>query len=83
MAGSSQLAADDAAVRNRQEALDLAAALIKLSRAPRQSPEPALTSGLVCSSSSVRLRVERLLEWRAAGHRLYPSGHGLFLFSLL
>ena len=47
--GAAELAADDAAVQNRQEALDLAAALIKLSRAPKCSqPEPALASGLVC-----------------------------------
>jgi hypothetical protein len=70
---ASELAADDAAVANRQEALDLAAALIKLSRSPKQSPEPALASGLVCGLSSVRLRVERLLEWRAAGRGLRRS----------
>jgi hypothetical protein len=67
---SAELAADDAAVGNRQDALDLAAALIKLSRSPKPSPEPALASGLVCASSSIAVRVERLLEWRAAGHRL-------------
>ena len=70
---AAELAADNAAVANRQEALDLAAALIKLSRSPKQSPEPALASGLVCGSSSVRLRVERLLDWRAAGHDLRRS----------
>jgi Zn-dependent protease with chaperone function len=67
---AAELAADDAAVENRQEALDLAAALIKLSRSSKQSVEPALASGLVCSSSSIAVRVERLLEWRSAGRGL-------------
>ena len=67
---AAELAADDAAVANRQEALDLAAALIKLSRSPKRLPEPALASGLVCASSSIAARVKRLLEWRASGHRL-------------
>ncbi|MGA8776259.1 MAG: M56 family metallopeptidase [Terriglobales bacterium] len=65
---AAELAADDAAVGNRREALDLAAALIKLSRSAKQSPEPALASGLVCNYSSITVRVERLLEWRAASH---------------
>jgi Zn-dependent protease with chaperone function len=66
---AAELAADDAAVGNSQEALDLAAALIKLSRSAKQSPEPALASGLVCNYSSIAARVERLLAWRAAAHR--------------
>jgi hypothetical protein len=69
---AAELAADDAAIANRKEALDLAAALIKLSRSPKQSPEPALASGLVCSSSSIAARVKRLLEWRSA-HRLHRT----------
>ena len=70
---AAELAADDAAVENRQEALDLAAALIKLSRSPKATPEPALASGLVCGASSIAVRVERLLEWRSAGRRLRRS----------
>ncbi len=69
---AAELAADDAAVGSRQEALDLAAALIKLSRAKNQSPEPALASGLMCASSSVAVRVQRLLQWHAA-HRLHHT----------
>jgi beta-lactamase regulating signal transducer with metallopeptidase domain len=61
---SSELAADDAAVANRQDALDLAAALIKLSRSSKQWSEPALASGLVSGESSIGLRVQRLLDWR-------------------
>lgn len=67
---AAELAADDAAVGSRQDALDLAAALIKLSRSSKQQwAEPALASGLVCGSSSISLRVKRLLQWRTAGRR--------------
>lgn len=66
---AAELAADDAAVGNRREALDLAAALIKLSRSSKQVAEPALASGLACGSLSITTRVERLLAWRASGHR--------------
>jgi Zn-dependent protease with chaperone function len=67
---AAELAADDAAVANRQDALDLAAALIKLSRYSKQWSEPALASGLVSGSSSISLRVKRLLEWHMGGRRL-------------
>ena len=67
---AAELAADDAAVENRQDALDLAAALIKLSRSSKRWVEPALASGLVCGSSSIAVRVERLLEWRTAAQGL-------------
>ena len=67
---AAELAADDAAVANRQDALDLAAALIKLSRSAKQWSEPALASGLVSGSSSISLRVKRLLEWSRPGRRL-------------
>ncbi len=72
---AAEWAADDAAVANRRDALDLAAALIKLSRASKQPCEPALASGLVSGSgsSSIGLRVKRLLEWRMAGRRLRRS----------
>jgi len=62
---AAELAADDAAVANRQEALNLAAALIKLSRSSKPCPEPAFASGLVSGASSVGLRVKRLLSWHA------------------
>jgi len=68
---AAELAADDAAVGNRREALDLAAALIKLSRSSKQVAEPALASGLACGSLSITTRVERLLAWRASGSRLF------------
>lgn len=67
---AAELAADDSAVSNRQEALDLAAALIKLSLSSKQWSEPALASGLVNGSSSISLRVQHLLQWRKTGRRL-------------
>lgn len=66
---AAELAADNAAVKNRQEALDLASALIKLSRSSQEWAEPELASGLICGSSAIGLRVRRLLEWRAADNR--------------
>jgi len=70
---AAELAADEAAVANRRDALDLAAALIKLSRYSKQWFEPTLASGLVSDSSSIGLRVKRLLEWRTPGRRLQPT----------
>jgi hypothetical protein len=67
---AAELAADDSAVTNRQEALDLAAALIKLSRFSQQWAEPALASGLITGSYSIGVRLERLIEWRVASRRL-------------
>jgi Zn-dependent protease with chaperone function len=67
---AAEIAADNAAVANRQEALDLAAALIKLSRFSRQWHQPLLATRLVGGSSSIILRVERLLEWRMTGRNL-------------
>ena len=64
---AAELAADEAAVANHQEALDLAAALIKLSKSSQQWPKPLLATGLVSGSCSISLRVRRLLQWRKAG----------------
>jgi Zn-dependent protease with chaperone function len=61
---AAELAADDAAVSNRREAVDLAAALIKLSDLAPLQDAPAFTTGLVNVSASVSLRVARLLSWR-------------------
>jgi len=66
---AAELAADDVAVANRQDALDLAAALIKLSRSSSQWSEPALASGLGSSSASISGRVERLLQWSKTRRR--------------
>jgi len=62
---ASEMAADDAAVCNPREALDLASALIKLSRfAPVQTS--VLATGLVQSlNSSLNARIARLLIWES------------------
>jgi len=57
-----ELAADDAAVSSPMEALDLAAALIKVSRLDSQPV--GLTTGLLHSSTAFRLRVQRLFAWK-------------------
>jgi Zn-dependent protease with chaperone function len=61
---ATEMAADDAAVSTNAEALDLAAALIKLSRCASLAPEPELTTALVSAPvSAVQIRVERLIAW--------------------
>ena len=74
---ATEMAADDAAVSNAGEALDLAAALIKLSRlGPVEAPID-LTAALVHSPASLmNARVERLIAWSddrlALPHRFSP-----------
>jgi beta-lactamase regulating signal transducer with metallopeptidase domain len=61
---ATEMAADDAAVTNASEALDLAAAVIKLSRLASREMPAALTTALVHSpAESLHARVERLLAW--------------------
>jgi beta-lactamase regulating signal transducer with metallopeptidase domain len=63
---ATEMAADDAAVSNSAEALDLAAALIKLSRLGPSVPAVDLIAALVHgSASAVNVRVERLIAWSA------------------
>lgn len=76
---AAELAADDAAVTDRQEALDLAAALIKLSRFCQRLPRPLLATGLVGGPSSIRVRVERLLAWHVASRRFQRMSPWTFL----
>jgi BlaR1 peptidase M56 len=73
---ASELASDNAAVSSRREAVDLAAALIKLSELPPVQAQPAFTSGLADVPSLVKQRVEHLLAWnennlRCVSARLY------------
>jgi Zn-dependent protease with chaperone function len=63
-AEAAELAADDAAVSSANDAVDLAAALVKLSRLVPMRSVPICTVGFV--TGSVRLRVTRLLEWNNA-----------------
>jgi Zn-dependent protease with chaperone function len=72
---AAEMAADDEAVSSFPDALDLAAALIKLSRFAPVQPSAALTTAFLHpSTGSVSTRVERLFAWRveaepAARHR--------------
>lgn len=61
---AAEFAADDAAVSTQAEAIDLAAALIKLSELAPFQDSPAFTTGLVDVSRSISLRVSRLLSWK-------------------
>jgi beta-lactamase regulating signal transducer with metallopeptidase domain len=61
---ASELAADDRAVSSRDEALDLAGALIKLARHFPHQVMPALATGLVSAGGLVTTRVERLVAWK-------------------
>jgi Zn-dependent protease with chaperone function len=60
----SELAADDAAVLCAGDALDLAGALIKVSRLGTSQPQTALTTGLLHSSTALETRVQRLVSWK-------------------
>jgi Zn-dependent protease with chaperone function len=58
---AAELAADDSAVSNLGDALDLAAALVKLSRLVPVEAAPACTVGFV--TGSIQTRIARLLSW--------------------
>jgi beta-lactamase regulating signal transducer with metallopeptidase domain len=61
---ATEMVADDAAVSSASEALDLAAAVIKLSRLTPPEPPAELTTALVHSpAESLNVRVERLIAW--------------------
>lgn len=62
---AAEMAADDSAVADSREALELASALVKLSRLTAVNGSPELTTALLHSSAeSLRTRVERLMAWR-------------------
>src|SRR5271155_1958243 len=61
---AAELAADDAAVANLDDAVDLAAALVKLSRLVPVETAPVCTVGFV--TGSISARVARLLAWDEA-----------------
>jgi Zn-dependent protease with chaperone function len=61
---AAELAADDAAVSNLDDAVDLAAALVKLSRLIPVEAAPVCTVGFV--TGSISARVARLLAWDEA-----------------
>jgi Zn-dependent protease with chaperone function len=61
----SELAADDAAVSSLRDALDLASALIKVSRLRSVDGGGAVTTGLLHSATALSERVQRLFGWKA------------------
>jgi len=61
-----EMAADDGAVSSFQDALDLAAALIKVSRLGAVEPSGELTMALLHSSTALSARVQRLVAWDKA-----------------
>jgi Zn-dependent protease with chaperone function len=78
---ATEMAADDAAVSNPREALDLAAALIKLSRLSPVEPLADLTAALMHSPVSVmNARVARLIAWsdqRLVSAQRFSLGYAL------
>jgi Zn-dependent protease with chaperone function len=80
---AAELAADDGAVASFHEALDLASALIKLSRVVSVSAAAAFTMELVNGSGSINGRVHRLLAWEEIKlHRVQIRWGSAFSFSL-
>jgi hypothetical protein len=69
---TTEIAADDAAVSSTSEALDLAAAVIKLARLTPSQPAGELMTALVDSPAElVNARVQRLLRW--SDHSMAPE----------
>jgi len=80
---ATEMAADDAAVSNAAEALDLAAAIIKLSQlgSASEAASADLATALVHSpAASANVRVERLIawsDWRSVPPLRYSSWYAL------
>jgi Zn-dependent protease with chaperone function len=74
-----ELAADDAAVSSFHDALDLAAALIKVSRLGPIESSGELTMALLHSSTGLSTRVQRLVAWDKV-HK--PQTQGRWLYAL-
>ncbi len=93
---STEMAADDAAVESVGDALDLAAALIKLSKITSSAryglesgSEELMTAFIHVSSKLINARVERLIRWQdqrpVAGRsysRLYATGAVAMTFAI-
>jgi beta-lactamase regulating signal transducer with metallopeptidase domain len=80
---ASEWAADDRAVSSRDEALDLAAALIKLARHFPSQIVPELATGLVSEAGSVSSRVERLVAWKESSDVNRPGRGYLILLAVM
>ena len=80
---ATEMAADDAAVASAPEALDLAAALIKVSRlAPLEDPVELTAALIRTRAGSVRARVERLIAWKDQQCVLSTSSSSRLTFGL-
>jgi Zn-dependent protease with chaperone function len=78
-AEETEMAADDAAVSSFHDALDLAAALIKISRLGPMESSGELTMALLHSSTALSARVHRLVAW---DKRQKPQSQGRWLYAL-
>jgi Zn-dependent protease with chaperone function len=78
---AAELAADEAAVSSGTDAVDLAAALIKLCDLVPVHGSPAFTTGLVDTSALVNVRVRRLLAWEE-NHSGKLQSRWFFLFTV-
>ena len=82
-----EMLADDTAVSSAQDAVELASALIKLSRLAPVAPAAALTTSLgQPATTSVNNRVRRLMTWdegRAASRPRKVQGYFLGAFSVI
>jgi Zn-dependent protease with chaperone function len=78
-----EIAADDGAVSSTRDALDLAAALIKLSRLIPVQAAPAFTMALVNGHRSISERVARLLAWNETPARGDSPPRGYIIPSVL
>ena len=74
-----EMAADDAAVSSFHDALDLAAALIKMSRLGPVESSGELTMALLHSSTALSARVHRLVAWNQAQK---PQSRGRWFYVL-
>ncbi len=74
-----EMAADDAAVSSFPDALDLAAALIKVSRLGAIQSSGELTMALLHSSTALCARVQRLVAWKKERK---PQIHRSWLYAL-
>ena|SRR3984885_9136677 len=74
-----EMAADDAAVSSFHDALDLAAALIKVSRLGAVESSGELTMALLHSSTALSARVHRLVAWDQAQQ---PQGRARWFYVL-
>jgi Zn-dependent protease with chaperone function len=76
---ATEIAADDAAVSTASEALDLAAALIKLSRVATLPSAPDIATTLVHAPlASVNARIERLIAWNGQQKKPGPAISSLY-----